>query len=170
MTGMCVRMTPVTVRGPAHIQTNTAPCDDGLYCNGADTCSGGACSVHAGNPCPGTECNTCQEDTDSCFDLAGTVCADDGNVCTDDTCDGAGACAHPANTASCDDGLYCNGADTCSGGSCLHAGNPCPETECNFCQEATDSCFDPAGTVCADDGNECTDDTCDGAGGCGHPS
>ena len=116
---------------------NTAPCDDGIFCNGADTCSAGACTVHAGSPCSETECNTCQEDTDSCFDLSGTACTDDGNVCTDDTCDGAGACAHPANTAPCDDGLYCNGTDTCSGGSCsVHAGSPCSETECNTCQEA----------------------------------
>ena len=198
---------------------NSNSCDDGLYCNGTDTCSGGTCTVHAGSPCPGTECNTCQEDTDSCFDhggrrpvpmtvmcvpmtpvtvreaahipttphpvmtgstvtaptpaaagpvpcmreapaprrsatparrqrdscfdTSGTACTDDGNVCTDDTCDGAGSCAHPANTASCDDGLYCNGTDTCSGGTCsVHAGSPCSETECNTCQEATDSCFD----------------------------
>jgi hypothetical protein len=43
-----------------------APCDDGLYCNGTDTCSdvGMVCSDHSGNPCPiGTLCN---EDTDSC--------------------------------------------------------------------------------------------------------
>ena len=43
-------------------QDNTDPCDDGLYCTGADTCSGGNCSVHEGEPC------------------------DDGNSCTDDTC------------------------------------------------------------------------------------
>ena len=42
------------------------PCDDGLYCNGSDTCGedDGLCSLHEGNPCPeGTVCN---EDTDSC--------------------------------------------------------------------------------------------------------
>ena len=148
---------------------NTAPCDDGLYCNGTDTCSGGSCSTHTGTPCLETECNTCQEATDSCFDVAGTLCTDDGNGCTNDTCDGAGACIHPANTAPCNDGLYCNGADTCSGGNCsAHTGSPCLETECNTCQEATDSCFDPSGTVCTDDGNECTDDECDGAGVCAH--
>ena len=150
---------------------NSSPCSDGLYCNGTDTCRAGTCSQHTGNPCPGTECNTCQEATDSCFDPSGTACTDDGNVCTDDTCDGAGACVHPANTAPCDDGLFCNGADTCSGGACtVHAGNPCAETECNTCQEATDSCFDPSGTACTDDGNVCTDDTCDGAGACAHPA
>ena len=150
--------------------TDGTSCDDGLYCNGTDTCTGGSCSTHAGTPCLETECNTCQEATDSCFDGAGTLCTDDGNVCTDDACDGAGACAHPANTESCDDGLFCNGVDTCSGGSCFHGGSPCPETECNTCQEATDSCFDPSGTACTDDGNLCTDDTCDGGGACIHPA
>lgn len=37
--------------------------NDGLYCNGSDTCSGGICT-HAGDPCqPDTLCN---EDTDTC--------------------------------------------------------------------------------------------------------
>jgi hypothetical protein len=37
---------------------NSAACDDGLFCNGADTCAAGTCSVHAGDPCTaGRECN-----------------------------------------------------------------------------------------------------------------
>ena len=32
---------------------NAASCSDGVFCNGADTCSGGSCSKHAGNPCSG---------------------------------------------------------------------------------------------------------------------
>jgi len=43
---------------------NSDPCTDGLYCTGADTCSGGSCSLHAGDPClTGT---ACIEGTDSC--------------------------------------------------------------------------------------------------------
>ena len=34
---------------------NTAPCSDGLFCNGTDTCSGGGCAVHSGDPCPGAD-------------------------------------------------------------------------------------------------------------------
>ena len=92
MTVMCARMTPVTVGEYCSHPANTAPCDDGLYCNGTDTCSGGNCSAHTGSPCLETECNTCQEATNSCFDPSGTVCPDDGNDCTDDECDGAGGC------------------------------------------------------------------------------
>lgn len=70
------------------------PCDDGLFCNGIDTCRAGECSVHTGDPCAGADCNTCQEHTDSCVDPPGTVCAGDGNPCTDDLCNGAGVCLH----------------------------------------------------------------------------
>ncbi|MDX2166700.1 MAG: hypothetical protein SF182_06535 [Deltaproteobacteria bacterium] len=154
---------------------NSAPCDDGVFCNGADTCSGGACGLHAGDPCSaGGECNrTCNEAADSCAAPAGSACTDDGNGCTDDRCNGSGACAHPANSAPCTDGLFCNGADTCSGGACgLHAGDPCAAgVECNrTCNEAADSCAAPAGSACTDDGNGCTDDRCNGTGACTHPN
>lgn len=36
-------------------------CDDGRYCTGADSCQGGACSVHAGAPCL-----LCDEGGESC--------------------------------------------------------------------------------------------------------
>jgi len=155
---------------------NSYPCDDGAFCNGADTCSGGSCSLHAGDPCAGgSECaDSCNEAADDCYDLNGTLCADDANVCTDDVCDGAGACTHPANSASCDDGLFCTGTDTCSGGSCSHAGDPCPgpdgDADCvESCDEGADSCTaaDPNGSAC-DDGLFCTGvDTCSG-GSCSH--
>jgi YVTN family beta-propeller protein len=154
---------------------NSVSCDDGQFCNGADTCSGGVCNLHAGDPCTGgPECvATCNEAADDCFDLAGTPCTDDGNVCTDDECDGAGGCTHPNNGASCDDGQFCNGTDTCAGGACvINAGDPCvggPECA-DACNEAVDNCFDPSGTACTADGNVCTDDECNGAGACAHPN
>lgn len=50
--------------------SNTNSCDDGLFCNGADTCSAGSCR-HDGNPC--TLCvETCDESGDSC-EAAGDV-------------------------------------------------------------------------------------------------
>jgi hypothetical protein len=73
---------------------NSAPCDDGLFCNGEDVCSEGECS-HAGDPCPQNECSACEEETDNCFLPAGTECDSDEDRCTDDLCDGAGACEHP---------------------------------------------------------------------------
>ena len=155
---------------------NTAPCNDGLFCTGTDTCSGGACAAHSGNPCSGgAECNNvCNEAARSCAVSAGTACTDDLNICTDDQCNGSGACIHPNNIAPCNDGVFCNGdQDTCSGGSCsAHIGNPCTVgPECNNqCNELANNCFASAEAVCTDDGNVCTNDHCDGSGACAHPN
>ena len=103
------------------------------------------------------------------FEVAGSLCSDDGNVCTDNLCDGAGACAAINNNAPCDDGLFCNGPDACFGGTCnTHAGDPCAGgTECaDSCDEAAGDCNTAADTPCSDDGNVCTDNLCDGAGAC----
>jgi cysteine-rich repeat protein len=126
---------------------NTAPCDDGLFCNGPDTCATGACTRHLGDPCAGgAACATaCNETTDVCADTAATPCTDDGNPCTDDVCDGRGSCLHPHNTAPCDDGDACTTEDACREGTC--AGGP--PLDC-------------------DDGDRCTADTCAAASGCGH--
>ncbi|MBI5505588.1 MAG: hypothetical protein HY899_12375 [Deltaproteobacteria bacterium] len=149
-------------------------CDDGVFCDGTDSCAGGTCSGHAGDPCvSGGECaDACDEVLDSCFDPSGTACTDDADVCTDDTCDGAGTCVHNANTAPCDDGLFCTGADVCALGACsVHGGDPCASgPQCQrVCDESGASCVEPAGTPCADDGNSCTDDWCDASGSCTHP-
>jgi len=128
------------------LDTAGTSCDDGAFCNGADTCAAGNC-VHAGNPCTGgTDCaNACNEAVDNCFDLKWARCTDDGDVCTDDVCDGAGACTHPNNTAPCEEGNLCTGFDTCASGVCIVGG----VTDC-------------------DDGDLCTADTCDAATGCRH--
>jgi hypothetical protein len=159
---------------------NSAPCDDGLYCTGADTCSAGSCSLHAGDPCPGpdgdADCiESCDEGADSCsaMDLDGSAC---------------------------DDGIFCNAEDICFGGSCaFHAGDPCPgpdgDGDCSeMCDETADSCTaaDPNGSACddgdvcytadacftgscsagppldCDDGDECTAESCDAITGCTH--
>jgi hypothetical protein len=142
--------------------TADASCVDPLRCGNGITEPGEDCDD--GNNVNGDCCSaTCTSEP------AGQACADDGNVCTDNECDGAGACIHPNNTDSCDDGVFCNGLDTCAAGACtVHAGDPCTGgTECaDLCDEAADNCFDPSGTACTDDGNDCTDNECDGAGAC----
>jgi hypothetical protein len=68
------------------------------------------------------------------FVLAGTTCTDDTDVCTDDQCDGAGACGHPFNTAPCDDSDICTSGDACQEGVCTGTfcanENVCLEAEC----------------------------------------
>jgi hypothetical protein len=102
-----------------HLPSNGS-CDDGVFCNGPDFCSGGACLIHAGDPCSGgADCfDACDESTGACLSPAGSACSDDGNVCTDDSCDGGGTCLHEPNTSPCDDGDFCTISDQCSGGSC----------------------------------------------------
>lgn len=149
---------------------NGFACNDGQFCTTTDQCVAGAC-VGTGDPCAGgAECAaTCNETVDDCFAANTTVCTDDGSLCTDDRCNGMGACGHPPNTVPCDDGVFCNGTDTCSGGACAHAGDPClPGAECaNTCDETARNCITPAGAPCTDVGVECTTDLCL-AGACDH--
>ena len=102
-----------------------ASCGDGDKCAGEPTCQAGVCD--AGEP----------------------AACDDGNDCTDDSCDPALGCLFSPNKSPCDDGDVCTEGDGCDGktGKCA-AGTP----------------VDPA--VKCDDGNPCTDDACDPVDGC----
>jgi len=208
----CTTDSCVSVGDGCSNTNNTIACNDGIYCNGTDTCSGGSCSQHSGDPCPGADgdgdCSeTCNDVADDCSaaDPNGSSC-DDGAYCNGtDTCsggscsqhtgdpcpgpDGDGDCSESCNDvadncsaadpndSACDDGTYCNGTDTCSGGSCSqHSGDPCPgadgDADCSeSCNETADNCSanDPNGSAC-DDGTYCNGtDTCSG-GSCSQHS
>ena len=159
----------------------SAPCEDGLRCTVADTCSDGACRSG-----PVRNCS-------------------DGRVCTDDMCDPrTGECIFVHNTAACDDGVNCTVRDRCLGGICAGVPLVCgPSAEqCGIdktaCIEATGKCgisndtsLRPCsdgdactvhdvcvGTVCVgvprvcSDGNACTHSSCrslpDGTFVCDH--
>jgi hypothetical protein len=74
---------------------NTAPCSDGDACTTGDMCNGGACL-------PGMPVN-----------------CDDGNICTNDSCNPATGCQFTFNTSPCDDGDPGTTGDTCSMGVCM---------------------------------------------------
>ncbi len=166
---------PKGCRSLSHIGT----CDDGDPCTTGESCSGGQCLggtatiCDDGNSCTIDPCNpakgcvavalpegTACKPSDGC-QQAGTciegackghsaVVCDDGNPCTDDSCDaGVGDCAHVANTAQCNDGNPCTKDDSCLGKLCV--GVPLP----SCCTDDTD----------CSDGNACTDDSC-GGGAC----
>ncbi|MEM6789826.1 MAG: hypothetical protein AAGA56_03645 [Myxococcota bacterium] len=127
-------------------------CDDGLHCNGSDSCFNGNCSQHAGDPCAGRPGDGDSDCSEACNENSDTCSAND-----------------PAGSA-CDDAVFCNGTDTCnSSGSCSnHAGNPCGgvndgDGDCSeACDEAAEDCNgnDPNGTSCQD-GAYCNGtDTC----------
>jgi hypothetical protein len=136
--GNCAESCSDSAAGCTGNDPNGAPCDDGIYCNGPDSCLNGACSQHAGNPCPGADgdadCSeTCNESTDTCT-------------------------ANDPGGSACTDGVFCNGADTCASGACSqHTGNPCAGADgdgncAESCDETTDACTaaDPNGSACGD--------------------
>ncbi len=134
-------------------------CDDGLFCNGADTCdSSGKCAVHEGDPCAsGDACNNqCDEDTHLCLSPQGSPCGDQSDdICSaPDTCDGEGVCQpnHAESGAPCGDETddQCTAPDACDGeGLC----------QPNHAEEGT-SCGDQTDAECT------APDTCDGQGVC----
>ncbi|UCE58164.1 MAG: DNRLRE domain-containing protein [Phycisphaerales bacterium] len=71
----------------------------------------------------------CEFDTD----------CDDGNPCTDDTCNGSSTCDYAYNTDGCDDGDACTATDACASGTCVGS-DPvsCPPGE--ICNPATGIC------------------------------
>jgi len=115
---------------------NSAACDDGLFCTGADSCGGGTCSVHAGSPCAGpdddADCReSCDEARGACDapDPAGSACGAGDSACTEEACDGAGTCVATPRDGPCDDGDACTHGDGCADGLC-RAGAP----GCDACQ------------------------------------
>ncbi|TMA52504.1 MAG: hypothetical protein E6J76_07140 [Deltaproteobacteria bacterium] len=134
-------------------------CDDGAT-NGTP---GAACDsrcqigVFCGSGAPAT-CVPCADDT-NCHPLGrcgGFAClaglctavtplaCDDGNPCTQDSCDAVEGCVHAplagAGIAGCDDENVCNGVETCAGGACV-AGVPPPGDDGDLCTD--DGVCDP---------------------------
>ena len=159
---------------------NGAPCDDGLFCNGTDTCSAGSC-IHSGSPCPPDPCLACNEGADVCLSAAGVACASDGNPCTNDQCDGAGVCARTHTPDACSAATRCTGPDACSAGACQPGGpivacgdaNVCGAEQCddgnavngdgcdNNCTSSACGNGVAAGAEVCDDGNSVSGDGCD---------
>ena len=204
------------------VNVNDAPCDDGSKCTAGDGCLDGKCApgptlaCDDSNPCTDDSCDAaagcanannkgqCNDNNscttaDVCVDGACVPGADqkcdDGNPCSDDSCDKAKGCVALANTATCSDGDECTAGDSCKDSKCTAGGpaacddgNPCTDDSCDKAQGClhaanTAICSDKnvctEGDVCkggacgfqttkaCDDGNPCTDDTCDPSkGGC----
>lgn len=91
---------------------------------------------------------------------------DDGNPCTNDTCD-ALLCAHSPNSESCDDANECTVADTCADGFCrgdvVLDGTSCSLDVCCGGQCVTLACLSDAD---CDDGNPDTTDICNDGDTC----
>lgn len=125
----------------------SAECDDGLFCNGTETCVAGICQ--SGTP----------------------PAVDDGVPCTIDACDETNdVVVHTPSDALCDNGVFCDGVETCHATLGCQSGPPADCTaldgQCvvGTCNAVTDLCEAvPAneGGAC-DDGVPCTQDVCQG--------
>ena len=120
---------------------NQKTCDDGSVCTQTDLCQDGVCNG-----------------------LNPLIC-EDGNPCTDNTCDSVVGCVMSFNTAACEDGNLCTEDDTCTSGVCM-AGpkalcqnpNPCvaghcyPDTGCVYSNND--------GAACVSDSDDCPSGKC----------
>jgi hypothetical protein len=108
---------------------NAASCDDGVFCNGLDVCSGGSCAVHPGSPCA----NFCDENSKACVGCqkdadCGGPTATDWSACGGfaDACATQGTQSRTVTTPSC------------KAGQCVSS----QSTETQACARVTD------GSVC----------------------
>jgi hypothetical protein len=150
-------------------KSDNALCDDGLYCNGTETCHSGVCASGIAPVCDDNNSCTsdvCDESAKRCAHSLLQGCqtclipsdCDDGNSCTTDTC-ASGKCfnAVKLNGAACDDGAFCTVNDQCNGGNCQGVPRDCSQYAdvCNDsrCSESLDVCEKTAkanGTSCDD--------------------
>jgi hypothetical protein len=121
-------------------------CDDGLHCNGSETCNGGVCQSGTAPDCDdGVICtiDSCNEDTDLCDNVYNDSLCDDGEACTEDLCDlETGECVNIWPECGLDDGCCapeCGPEDpdcTCGDGYCAGAVNG---EDCDTCPQDCDS-------------------------------
>lgn len=138
-----------------------ADCDDGLYCNGTETCAGGTCQTGTAPECDdGVSCTvvTCNEDTDTCDNVPDDNLCDDGEGCTTDECDPTVGCGNTWPECGLDDGCCgpeCTDDPDCTCGDTVCAGAANGE-DCFTCPE---DCFSgQGGGTC----EACFKGTCDG--------
>lgn len=135
------------------ISQSQGPCDDGLFCDGADTCALGICGAHAGNPCAASA-QCCNEADNSCP-----------ASCPQTPCEGKNV------GDSCDDGSACTIDDRCAADGCRGtAALSCPGSTClaGICEDIDGAaqCTSVASGFCppeCGDGGLDPDEECDGA-------
>jgi hypothetical protein len=121
-------------------------CDDDDICTGQDTCQADGSCVGAAEDC------------------------DDGDACTQDTCDSETGCAHGDTSAGCDLGNPCMvyGCNTQTGCTEQASSEPCDDLDlCTGPDLCSDGSCSGAGLTC-DDEDPCTADSCDPEAGCEH--
>jgi len=161
-----------TLKACQHVPVHSA-CDDGQYCNGAETCSVSGPTPSgcvAGTPVSCTPdsipctVDICDEATDTCIHVPdnslcgpGQFCVIAQNGCTP---------GKPCTTQSeCQDGDLCNGVETCSGGIC----QPGTPVDCEDYIPCTHDTCNPITGACSHVGDDALCDNglaCDGQSTC----
>ncbi|HEX7476759.1 MAG TPA: hypothetical protein VF331_03060 [Polyangiales bacterium] len=129
-----------------YVLQNGLSCSDGNACTTGETCTAGVCGGGTTSVC------------------------NDGNPCTNDSCNPTTGCVSVNNTATCDDGNPCTLGDVCSGGTCQPTsarncsdGNGCTDDSCNVAKLTGDPCVHANNTASCNDTNSCTTtDVCSG--------
>ena len=144
------------------IGSGSLTCDDNNFCTD-DTCQPEHGCEFAFNQAPCDDQNACTENDhcDAGWCAKGTpLLCNDGNPCSDDSCDPVIGCQSTPNTAPCEDGSFCTTGDLCAAGQCI----PGQTIDCNDDNLCSDDSCDPdvgcvnaANTVACDDSNACTD-------------
>ncbi len=170
--------------------SSNTDCDDGVYCNGQETCVNSSCQAGTPITCAddGIFCNgaeVCNEATQTC-DSAGDSCGIN-TICNED----AGQCDSLCGNGICDSGESCSSCPTdcisgSSGGTCGACFKGKCDGICNPNKEGAD-CSDCRSSYCCGDGvceggedylycavdcpvTVCGDGTCDpGEDRCGCP-
>ncbi len=181
---VCVPTTGACEVGECTINSH---CDDGVFCNGAETCDVASLTCGLGSePC--REDQICDGIRRRCQDVECIVDADcdDSDGCTTDQCDAAACsntdlvcpsgqlCLEQTGTcivsdcttdADCDDGIFCNGLEFCR--LLTRSCEPAPSEPCEGqntqCIEALQEC---GNISCATNADCAQGQRCSISGGC----
>ena len=156
---------------------NDAFCDDGLFCNGSETCDlTNGCTAGTSVTCAnadGIACTVeaCSNTTLDCVSTPDHTLCDPGEFCVPSLGGDGCTTAQPCTLDSeCDDGNLCNGTETCN--VVCQAGSPpfCDDgVICTIdgCDPNTGDCTHTPSNAACDDGLVCNgSETCDATNDC----
>ncbi len=167
--GECDDGDPCTVNdacAEAECVGETKPCDDGLFCNGVESCeaeTGDCLEGEAPELDDGVDCTVdeCDDDEDEVLHTPDGGLCDDGEQCTEDVCDAEEGCTYKNLDGECDDGNDCTQGDACTAGECVSGPFVCAEDCTNDEDDDQDGlvdCEDPDCSYtldCLDSGESC---------------